>query len=181
MTSAFAHCNDIHVNHYAKAFWQTDGEPGHALETILPKGVVELIFSFGDPIPFNENTKNFISTPRCFISGMRDTRIQLISPARQSFFGVELHPVAVKKILRLPAGELLNEITDLENIDKAFTSLWHRLAEAGSFESRVFITKQWLLKKMSPIQDRERSISHFLTTDPSPVSVTGLASELVRS
>jgi AraC-like DNA-binding protein len=55
------------------------------------------------------------------------------------------------------------------------------LAEADSFESRVAITKQWLLKKMSPIHDRERCISRFLATDPTPVSVAGLASEFCYS
>lgn len=181
MTTSFSSCNDIHINQFAKCFWQTEGAPVYGAETILPKGAVELIFNFGDTISFNDDKKNVSFIPRCFVSGMRDIPVQLVAPANQSFFGIELHPVAVKKLLKLPAGELLNAITDLEGINSEFTGLWHQLAEMNSFESRVTLAKQWMLKKLSPVHEREFSMSAFLTSEPAPVSVAGLASEFCYS
>jgi AraC-like DNA-binding protein len=181
MTTYFSYCTDIHVRKFTKSFWQTEGAPVYTLETILPKGAVEIIFSFGDPLSFSDAGNKISTIPRCFVTGIRDIPVQLAIPARQSFFGFELHAAAVKKLLKLPAGELHNTISDLEDIDAGFTDLWHQLAASASFESKVKLSSQWINRKSSPIQDREFYMSAFLTQSPSSLSVAGLASEFCYS
>ena len=94
MTSSFAPCTDMHCAQFVKAFWQTEGRPAYRAETILPKGVVELIFSFKDTVGFNQNgSADFAHVPRCFINGLNDSPLKLRTPEHQAFFGVELLPV----------------------------------------------------------------------------------------
>lgn len=182
MTNSYVHCHDAHARRFVRAFWQTKGAPAYQTETILPKGVIELIFSFYEAVPFRRNSQiKLLSTPRCFVSGMSDTPVQLCSPARQDFFGVELHPAAVKKLLKIPCGEFLNAITDLEVINKEFNSLWHHLAEVDSFNARVNITLQWLSQKLSPVPEQEMTISDFLCSSPESINVAGLASQFCYS
>lgn len=165
MTSFYAVCQDALARRFAKAFWQTEGTPGYQMETILPKGVIELIFSFNEPISLSRNSQTtHTSTPRCFISGLSDTPIQLRAPKQQAFFGIELHPAAVKRLLKIPAGEFLNSITDLETVNKAFNDLWHQLAAVDSFHARMDVTRQWLHQKSCSIAEQEMAISGFLGT-----------------
>ena len=156
------------------------GRPAYGSETILPKGVIELIFSFGDRVSLSSD-QHKVSAPRCFVTGIRNTPVKLIAPVHQSLFGIELEPAAVKKLLRLPSSELLNEIIDLEIINKDFTTLWHLLAEQDDFNSRVNLVEHWLLQRPSLIQPRELLLSRFLEQDPGAVSVSHLASELCYS
>jgi len=182
MTTSFAPCLDVRVNHVVRSFWQMQSEQACHEETILPKGVVELIFSFQDAVPFQlENKALNGTTPRCFVSGMNDAPVQLKAPQRQLFFGVTLHPAALKKLLRVPSGRFLNTITDLEEVHKGFGELWHRLADADSFADRVVITQHWISQQQSQVHPQEMAISAFLHTAPEPVSVAALAGRFCYS
>ena len=128
MTASFTFCEHVQVSRFVKAFWQNTGTPTYQSEIILPKGVVELIFSFDDIVLYRNSQEQYLSTPRCFVNGINDKAIELRIPQRQSFFGIELHPAAVKKLLRIPSGEFLNAFTYLELINKEFVGLWHQLS-----------------------------------------------------
>ena len=182
MTASYASCAETMLSHFVKAFWQTMGTPSYGVEVILPKGVVEIIFSFDDPVTLSLPGKNpSPSTPRCFISGLNDTTLHLHAPTQQNFFGVELKAAGIKKLLNTPAGEFANNITDLEMISKEFERLWHWLAEADSFDTRVEIAQQWMLQKSFSFDEREIAISDFLNTDTEYSGVTKLASQFCYS
>ena len=176
MTSSYTVCRDTLAGRFARAFWQTAGAPGYQTETILPKGVIELIFSFEEPIPISRNGQPaHSSTPRCFVSGLSDTPVHLYAPKQQAFFGIELHPAAVKKLLKVPSGEFLNSITDLEAVNKGFNDLWQQLAAVDSFSARVEVTQQWLRKIDCSVAEQEMAISDFLGTNLDSLSVADQA------
>jgi AraC-like DNA-binding protein len=182
MNTSFTPCHDERAKRFVRDFWQTEGTPLYQSETILPKGTVEFIFSFNDSVPFCRDKQGpRWSTPRCFLSGVSNIPIQLQAPKHQAFFGVNLYPAAVKKLLNVPCGEFLNAITDLETISKEFSHLWHLLVAAGSFSGRVSAFQQWLLNRLTPIYQQEMAISDFLRSHPEPVSVAGLAQQFCYS
>jgi len=182
MTTSYTLCQDARTGQFVRAFWQTAGVPVYQTETILPTGVVELIFSFNDSVAFTRsNHSKQLSTPRCFVSGVSDTSVQLSAPGRQDFFGVELRPAAVKRLLKIPGGEFLNAITDLEAINKEFNGLWHRLAEADSFDARINTTQQWLGQKLCSVPAQEMAIADFLVTGLESLSVTDQAGKFCYS
>jgi AraC-like DNA-binding protein len=182
MVISFTHCHHDQAKEFVKAFWQTAGMPTYQSETILPKGVVELIFSFGDNVPFYRSNKDeVVCTPRCFVNGINVLPIQVTTPQNQIFFGIELHPAAVKKLLKTPCGEFLNSITDLELINKEFISLWQQLAETDSFEERVNMVQRWIIRKVCPVREQEKAISGFLTETQEPMNVSQLAANFCYS
>lgn len=182
MITSYSPCTDEKARCFARAFWQTKGSPPYQHEVILPKGIVELIFSFDDPVPYSRtDLPAAAATPRCFISGMTNLPVQLHAPQRQSFFGIELHPAAVKKLLKTPNGDFLNAITDLELIHKPFSDLWHLLAEANSFTSRIHEAQQWLAEIDCTLSAQELAISGFLARQPGTLNVAGLASQFCYS
>src|SRR5690349_15961828 len=54
---------------YLRSVWQVEGPPAYRQETILPKGVLELIFSFSGAVQFSLSGEK-VRSPRCFINGM---------------------------------------------------------------------------------------------------------------
>jgi len=182
MTTAFTLCHDAQAKRFVRSFWQTQGSPTYQSETILPKGIVEIIFSFDDAVSFSRNSQTgHTPTLRCFINGMNDMPVQLIIPEKQTFFGMVLYPVAVKKLLKIPSGEFLNNIADLETINKEFNSLWHQMAEVDSFHARVAIAQQWLKEISSETYEQEMAISSFLDGSLNTASVNDLAAQFCYS
>ncbi|MBL7742436.1 MAG: helix-turn-helix transcriptional regulator [Chitinophagaceae bacterium] len=182
MNTTFFASNNTAIRQLVNAAWQVEGTPSYRHETILPKGVIELVFSFSKEPAFSHSfTDQKINTPRCFINGMNNMPLYLKTPAHQFFFGVELNPLAVKKLLAVSPGVFLNSVTDLTLISNDFDGLWHQLAEAGSFQQRVTIIHQWAGKKQSTFSEQELAFSSYLH-DTSPAgAVTGLASRFCYS
>ena len=152
-------------------------------EHILPKGIVELIFNFSDgsPIAAQVGTKQYHLT-RCFINGFNTEPVQIQLPEQQKFFGVQLQPLAVKKVFGAPASEFSNMVVDLTLLDSGFHSLWHKLAEQHSFEDRVAAFSNWMEKKLPELHPREKTVNNFLlTVDQHNLSVTELAKSLCYS
>jgi AraC-like DNA-binding protein len=182
MTSSYQRCTATPIRQLVNAFWQTKGAPSYAREIILPKGITEIVFSFDHAVPFSMvGGRSVSSTPRCFLSGLNNFPIHLNVPQQQSFFGIELKPAAVKKLLKIPGGEFLNTITDIEELNKEFTTVWHQLAEAVSFDSRVAIIQGWLTEKLSMPHNRDMAVSDFLYSRSECSGVADLAAHFCYS
>ena len=182
MNTEFFTCHNTAIRQYANAIWQMEGIPSYSQETILPKGVIELIFSFSDAVAFGkcpEDQKT--TTPRCFVNGMNNRPLYVNAPSHQFFFGIEINPLAVKKILAVPPGRFLNSVTDLTLISKDFSSLWQQLGEACCFKQRVDIIYHWIEKKLSVFCGREIAFSSYLNNELPAASVTDLAGRFCYS
>jgi len=149
----------------------------------LPKGIVEIIFNFSERNPFIAHlatSKTYL--PGCFINGFNTKPIALTLPEKQSFFGVRLHPLAVKKLIKIPASEFLDLAVDLTLIDKNFETLWHQLAEQPEFDKRIAIFYTHIQKMAAEPQPRETMINNFLSgTDNHDLSVSQLSGILCYS
>jgi AraC-like DNA-binding protein len=151
------------------------------VEYILPKGEIELIFSFGDTVGFHRQGTAAGGTPRCFINGISNTPVRLLMPLQQSFFGVVLQPAAVRRMLAAPSGTFLNAIIDLEAVDKTFVAVWHQLGACRDFEERAQLMQQWVLQRLSAIYEQERALSCFLSSPDEVNTVTELATHFCYS
>lgn len=143
--------------------WQVDGLTSFHKEHIIPKGIVEVIFNFSDGAPITGQVSNkqfHLST--CFINGFNTSPVQLQLPEQQKFFGVQLQPLAIKKIFGIPAGEFTDTVIDLELINANFSSLWHQLAEQINFDKRVAVFSNWIENRLPAWQPQEKLVNDFL-------------------
>jgi AraC-like DNA-binding protein len=172
-----------HVNNAIRSVWQTDGFTPFHIEHIIPKGIVEIIFNFSDGSPILAQVGNRqYHLSKCFINGFNRVPLQLQLPVRQTFLGIRLQPLAVKKLLGIPAGEFSDMIADLDLTDSTFRSLWHELADENHFDHRISVLTGWMEKKLPEWQPQEKMINHFLSCDDQhDVSVTELARSLCYS
>jgi hypothetical protein len=97
---------------------------------------VELIFNFSaDPAPDARVGDRQYHISGCFINGFNTAPILLRLPERQTFFGVQFKPLAVKKIFRTPASAFLDNLVDVTLIDRRnfhlFQPLLYQVATGG--------------------------------------------------
>lgn len=165
------------------AVWQTEGKPGFRRETIIPKGVVEIIFDLGGSSAVEARLGNKqYQLPKYFINGFNTQPLQLLLPEKQYYFGIQFHPVVIQQLLGVPAGEFTNQSVDLGSLDGFFHSLWHQLAEAASFCGRVRIISDWLQKKSIDKSPQEEMMDIFLTNPyAESMPVSSLAKALYYS
>jgi AraC-like DNA-binding protein len=165
------------------AIWQTSGYTPFQNEQVLPSGIIEVIFNFSEGSPMLAKMGNrSYHLAKCFINGFNTVPVNLQLPEQQAFFGIQLQPLAVRKILGVPAKEFSDTIVDLALIDSIFQSLWHELAGQTHFDNRVSVVCRWMGKKIPDFQPQETMINHFLSgMNQHDVSVSELARSLCYS
>ena len=172
-----------HFKNLIRSIWQVEGFTSFHDEHIIPKGIVEVIFNFSDgsPIAGTIGSKQH-HLSNCFINGFNTAPVTLQLPEQQKFFGVQLQPLAVKKIFGVPAGEFSDSVVDLTLLETGFHSIWHQLAEQNSFDNRVAIFSNWIERKISCWQPQEKMINDFLSgIDQHDLTVKDLADSVCYS
>lgn len=166
-----------------QSIWQVERLTVFQTEQIIPKGIVEIIFNFSSTSPILaqlEGKQYHLS--HCFINGFNTAPLQLQLPQQQVFFGVVFQPLAVKKILGIPAGEFSDMLVDLTLIDSNFHTLWLQLAEQHHFDDRVSVFLAWVGKKIFTCQPQEKQINNFLSAvNVHDLSVKNLADAVCYS
>lgn len=157
------------VSELLHSCWQVSRPNFPALdETIIPKGIIEIIFSL-EPEGHQAALNNrLVKLPKCFIHGFHTQPIRQQFSLPQTFFGVVLYPAAARHFLKHQPSEFSNCIIDLSLVDPSFDSLWHRLAEQQDFHKRVSITSEWLIHKLPQLTERELAFNRFLYTNDQP-------------
>jgi AraC-like DNA-binding protein len=171
------------IKNIIHSIWQVEGVTAFHKENIIPKGIVEVIFNFSDGSPVLAYLgDNQYHLGNCFINGFNTTPVKIGLPEKQVFFGVQLQPLAVKKIFGIPACEFSDMVVDLAFIDSAFRSLWYQLAEQNNFENRVSLFSNWMVRKLPDWQPREKLVNDSISAiDQHDLSVTELANSLCYS
>ncbi len=163
MQGQFSIPQSIHLTDTVCAFWQLQRNDQFAVrETIIPKGVMEVIFSFETTGLSAEINHCALAIPKCFVQGFHSIPIHLHHKGHLTFFGVVLHPSAAKYIFRIPPVEFVNRVIDLTLVDSSFYMLWQHLGEQDTFKKRVTVFTNWLSKQLPHLTDREKAINGWL-------------------
>ena len=183
MENNFAIPQSVLIKDTVCSLWQLHRSNDPSLnETIIPKGVVEIIFNFETAKLYAQINNKAFAAPRCFIQGFHTCPVQLHLADRQTFFGVVLHPIAAKYIFHIPPVEFTNCVIDLTLIDTSVYTLWHCLGEQKNFNDRVAVFTNWLIKRLPQLSDREQALNGFLNTHANiHLSVSEIAGQLCYS
>ena len=166
------------LKNFIRLIWQVNGHPHYSSETIIPKGIAEIIFSFSElPLIDAKIGDKEIRLEKYFINGYNTKPIRMQIPRHHFFFGVRLHPHVIRQLFFVPAGELANESIDLALVDKTADGLWNRLKEAPGFAHRVRIITEWLKQKTFSHPGRELAIIDFLNDEKNTVHTSSSLSK----
>ena len=129
---------DSHLSEYITFVWELHGNQ-RLNETILPQGVVEMVFNLGDSMIGGLAGADLLKAPYCFIQGLNTARVEVAYHGEQHLFGIRLQPGMLRRLLGIIPAELKNTQIDLTLIKPLYNAVWHQLKEAASFEERVKI------------------------------------------
>lgn len=165
------------------SFWQVHSQYHQTLyETVIPKGIIEIIFSFESTKLFARINEQFLSVPRCFIQSFLTSPVQLHHSNKHTLFGVVLSPTAIKHIFHFLPNEFANRFMDLTVVDHSIYDLWHRLGEQNSFDERVKTFETWLTQRLPQYTEREKALNTFLKThNDTHLSVADIADRFCYS
>ncbi len=168
---------------YVTAMWEVLGHRD-VHETILPQGIVEIIFNFTGTIHgVLPHTHTVMLAPPCFIQGLNTHVVRATYVGRQHLFGIQLQPHMVHRLLGITPAEAKDKTIDLTLIKPEFKTLWHQLIEAASFAERVQRVEQHFPALTQPDGGRSQKLcSLFLADQVEPFeSVDSLAGEVYYS
>jgi AraC-like DNA-binding protein len=149
LPSAFNHRMDTHIHipftsqlsEYVTSIWEVNGHT-QVRETILPQGIIEMVFNLGDPMSGSLPGENPFTAPLCFIQGVNTEKVEVDYTGHHHLFGIRLQPGMIKGLLGIMPSELKNTLIDLTLIKPGFNILWHQLKEARSFNERVKLIEE---------------------------------------
>ena len=164
--NAFSHIpRSSRLQHYVTMVWEIIGNH-NVKETILPQGIVEIIFNFADRVdglmPFCKTT---IQAPRCFVQGINTHIIYAEYTGQHHLFGIRLHPCRVQDLLGILPSELNNTTIDLTLINPQFNRLWHQLAELNTFGEKLHLLEKDLPIIAETTPDRSKMLSDLFLAD----------------
>lgn len=151
-------------------------------ETIIPKGLIEIIFRF-ETAPALVNINNLMQkVPRCFVQGYNTTPVHINLGTGHNMFGVVLSPSAIKHLFNHHPSEFTNRMVDLSLVDGNLRSLWNHLGEQNSFKDRVNVFTNWLAQKQVNLSSREKAFDAYLKSHSNiHLSVDDLANQFCYS
>jgi AraC-like DNA-binding protein len=155
-----------HLQNYVTAIWEVIGER-NIHETILPQGVVEIVFNFAESIqgilPYSHVA---MLAPRCFIQGINTHILHATYIGQHHLLGIRLHPHRVQDLLGILPTQLNNTYIDLSLIQPKFNQLWHQLVELPSFSKRVQLLENALpILTQTPAERSHRLSQLFLSNE----------------
>lgn len=105
-------------------------------------------FQLGDAYRVALDTPAEFSTPPIAIVGPQTRRrADILLSGRVESFGIFFRPSGLWRQLGIRVSELTNDAREADEVfGSGIVELWHRLAEAGSFEARVGLAEEYLLR-----------------------------------
>ena len=176
------------LSKYVKQYWAMENnfpKGVQHIQRIVPSGLSDLIFYFGDK---PESTrKNNAIIENSVISGQNNSYYDLKVSGSLSLFSIIFQPFALPLFFDIPASELLNQNVPLRYILKdEVAKLEENLYEVNSFSQRIKIAEVFLLERLSKNQTRyslnriEKSIQ-LINQSKGLVSIEKLATEACYS
>ncbi len=124
------------------------------IQRIVPSGLPELSFYFGDAPTYERNDQNVRAT--AVLNGQQDHSYKIRVMGRLEMLSVIFQPYAAKLFFDLPASELMNRSIPAEDLEAAFLrELEPRLCDCFGAEQKVQIIESFLLNSLSRKKEYE--------------------------
>jgi len=159
--------------------WALTDAPGHARESILPSGTLELVFNLHEDEfrIYAANAEVPCQTlPGAILSGAYDRAFTIDTREHASVVGVHFEPGGASAVLGLPVGSLRNTHVALEALwGTAARRLRERLCEARSSSVRFELLEAELCRRSSAASALPPCVPLAIDRLEGPASIAELA------
>ena len=136
---------------FVRSIWRLcEWNAAQRLETILPKGTVEIIFNLSDEVVYcNAAMDNRQTLPMCFINGINFQPFKLIKAGQQEFLGLQLNTIGIKALFGIAVSEFNNNIYEGSQVCKSLRVLSNKLFSQKTFQAQVETIMEWISCRIS--------------------------------
>ena len=137
---------------YVYTIWRIQANRDYTTETILPKGNVDLIFNFGDPIASEDinMSGNLLPASSAYVAGLYTGSFTNRPQGKVWLMGVSLKVDTCTNLLTLPLAELTNQIVEARHVFADAPHWVEPLAEAATFAQQCDLLIGWLMQQLNP-------------------------------
>jgi len=134
-----------------KLIWtlELDVPPGIvSIERILPDGLVEAVFHFGEPYLMRHDGDPFRRQPSSFAVSQTKRFLEIRPAGCSGFIAIRFYPWGARRFFRLPLSDFADRHIPAEQLwGSAAEELQERVAAASSSEERVARVEAFLLER----------------------------------
>jgi len=134
-----------------KLIWtlELDVPMGRAeVERILPDGLVEAVFHFGEPYWMRRDGERFQRQPSSFAVSQTRRFLEIRPAGRSGFVAIRFYPWGARRFFGLPLSDFADSHLPAEELwGRAAEELVEKLAEDRSSEERVARVESFLLER----------------------------------
>ena len=137
------------LDRWVAGIWAVSGPVPVAAETVLPNGVVELIFNLGPPHRVVDDRGGQRWYREAWLAGMQQGPLTIASQGHTDLVGVRFRPGGAAAVFGLPLAAITDDVVELDALDpadRALGGLRDRLAGAD-IDTRVAIVARSLARR----------------------------------
>ncbi len=144
------------LSKYVKYYWHLKTDDENLSQRIIPTGEIQLLFH--NQKPFKEQLQNnkTIIQPQNLICGQVTNYKDVFCSNETDMTGVVLYPYSANVFFKIPSYELTDYSVDICDINKNFKFIKTQTTDLNSFEERIKIIEDYLLKEIFI-----KNIEHF--------------------
>lgn len=178
----------LSLSSYVRQYWEIENQVAEGEEykqRIIPCGLTELMFYFGDRPAASDSNKNI--QDRSLLSGHQQEYYDLTISRTLSLFSIVFHPHGLMMFFDIPLSELFNQNVSLKHlISDSVEELESKLFEASNFFERISIAEEFLLHRLEKSNklfhfNRIRNSIEIINSSMGKVGIDYLASEACLS
>lgn len=138
------------LSKFVKQYWAIDNclpDGKEHIQRIIPNGLMELTFYFGNRPRALDNNKHLQGDS--ILNGQQKNYYDIVVSGKLSMFSISFQPHGAKMFFDVPSNEFFDQNIPLKYLVKdAITELEHSLYEAASFEAKICIVEKFLMKQL---------------------------------
>jgi AraC-like DNA-binding protein len=137
---------------YIQLLWAMESETEEDVfprERIMPDGIVELVFHWGDPYHTFQDDRQFLQ-PRSFAISMMRKLVEIESNGRTGLLAIRFHPWGAYHFFKEPVQDFLDQTIPCERLwPNLADRLMRDLDEQSSIEARSEIVQDFLQVRLN--------------------------------
>ncbi len=136
------------LSQYVKQYWAIDdcsSNVNEHIQRVVPSGLMELMFYFGDKPNVVDEKKRF--SENSFLSGQQKSYYDIIVSGKISLFLISFQPYGAKLFFEIPSNEFFNLNVPLTYLLKGDAiELESQLCESVTFQEKMIVAEKFLTK-----------------------------------
>jgi AraC-like DNA-binding protein len=151
---------------YIQLIWALEAEDDtekYQRAQIMPDGIVEVIFHYGEPFITHQSDGNTFKQPQSFAISQMTKFVEIESDGKIGFLSVRFFPWGAYHFFKEPISNFLDQTISIDKLwPLHYNEIVSGIQHENSIEGRLHLLQQFLLKRLSENRLKDISIDEAI-------------------